>query len=83
MVSDKLQELYNERDKRKAILDSKPDSEWARKELRQIEREISKLEPRELDEEKDAKMESMKKEFEKKKDDAEHIAKKADALANS
>lgn len=44
MVSDELQSLYDERRKRQDILQSKPDSEWCKKELKEIEYKIKNLE---------------------------------------
>ena len=47
MVSDKLQALYDERTKRKAILELKPDTKWASSELKTIENQIKQLEAKE------------------------------------
>lgn len=48
MVSDKLQNLYSERDKRKEILQNKPDTEWAKRELGKINAEIKQVEKEEI-----------------------------------
>jgi len=47
MVSDALTNLYAERDKRKEILVRKPDAQWAKDELKDIEKQIKKLEDEE------------------------------------